>query len=297
MMQYDSQKKALKETKHKYIHLKKLYCKLLAIHKHVEEELHLAQKELLLETEKNNPGADKIIAALKKQNEELRRLNSTKDMLFSIIGHDLKSPFNSVIGFSKILHERLKQNNIEDSIRISEIIFQSANNAMELLRDLLEWALMKTGKMEFHAEPNNLLVIVEQVERLFFEIADQKNITIQKDIPGDFIIRGDKEMLEVIMRNLISNALKFSKPGGSIKISAKHVSNEDVISVADSGIGIPADKQDSLFDIEKIHTDSGKGLGLVLCKEFVEKHNGKIWMESKENQGSTFYFSLPVDSL
>lgn len=291
----------IQELKQKYLHLKKLYCKISAALKHKEEELKTAHKELSFEVNEKNLGPEELIIALKKQNEQLRKLNATKDKFISIIAHDLKSPFHSIIGFSRLLHQKIHSRQFDNAEKISEIILLSANNAMDLLKDLLEWALVQTGNAEFKKERFKFLEIINQIESLFADVARQKGVVIQKKVPQSTVLYADQEMISVVLRNLISNAIKFTNKGGRITVSAEESSGEVIISVADTGIGIPNNKLNKLFKIDEDYKRSGTGkeggtgLGLVLCKEFVEKHGGKIWFKSKEGEGSTFYFTLPCD--
>lgn len=288
------------EMKQKYLHLKKLYCKISTVLKHTEEELKTAQKELSLEVNENL-GAEDLVIALKKQNKQLRKLNATKDKFISIIAHDLKSPFNAIIGFSRLLHEKIRARNFDHAEKISEIILDSSNNAMDLLKDLLEWALVQTGNMEFKPERINFLEVVNQVESLFADVAKQKGVTIQSNVPKETVLYADQEMVSVVLRNLISNAIKYTNQEGKVVISVEKSICEIVVSVADTGVGIPRNKLNKLFKIGKNYKRSGTGkeggtgLGLVLCKEFVEKHGGKIWVKSKEGEGSIFKFTLPSD--
>ncbi len=294
----------LLETKQKYLRLNELYREITTILKQTEKELKKTHhKELALKINDKQLGAKELIAALKKQNSELIKLNATKDKFISIIAHDLRSPFNSIIGFSKLLHKMIHEKNFDSAERMSEIILQSANNAMDLLTELLEWALMQIGTMEFKPEKINLLEVLKQVEPLLADAASQKGITIRNNVPKETILYADQEMVSFVLRNLISNAIKFTNQQGMITISVEQSSSDVIISVADTGIGIPKDMIKNLFHIDKNYKRSGTnkergtGLGLVLCKEFVEKLGGKIWVKSEEGEGSTFYFSLPTGNV
>ncbi|MFW6327008.1 MAG: sensor histidine kinase [Bacteroidota bacterium] len=290
----------IQELKHKYLHLKKVYCRIAAVLKHVEEELKSAQTELSLKIEKENIGAEELVVALKKQNKQLRKLNETKDKFISIIAHDLRSPFNSIIGFSSLLYQRIYTKQYDDAERISKIIIHSANSAMELLKDLMEWALVQTGNMEIKPEYINVLKVVTQVKSLYADVIAQKGITADFKVSPEINVYADEEMLSVVLRNLISNAVKFTEAGGRITVSAEKVSDQALISVADTGIGIPDNQLEELFHIGKsfkrsgTEKEGGTGMGLTLCKEFIEKHGGKIWVESQECVGSTFYFTIPT---
>lgn len=236
---------------------------------------------------------------LKLQNEELEKINATKDKFFSIVAHDLKSPFNSIIGFSNLLVERVKENNYDDIEKYADTIQQSSNHAMDLLTNLMEWSRSQTGRMEFNPEYIELVELMNETELLLTGAAEQKFIILKKELPSALTVYADKNRIRTVLRNLISNAIKFTNQGGEITISAIEDKNNFTISVRDTGIGIPPETIDKLFRIDSNYSTSGTqnekgtGLGLILCKEFVEKHGGKIWVESKLGEGSKFKFTLP----
>ncbi len=231
---------------------------------------------------------------------KLRALNASKDKFFSIIAHDLKNPFSSIIGFSSLLQERIREKDYEGIEQYSEIILSSAERAMNLLMNLLEWSRSQTGRMEFSPEYIEMVKMINEVVDLMSDTALQKSITISCNLPKNAVAFADKAMVGTILRNLVTNALKFSLPGGKIKIAAEQKKDELILSFADNGIGINNNNIKKLFRIEEgfstpgTNNEKGTGLGLILCKEFVEKHGGKIWVESKPGKGSTFYFSLPT---
>jgi signal transduction histidine kinase len=236
---------------------------------------------------------------LKKSESELRALNIQKDKFFSIIAHDLKSPFNAIMGYSEFLVEQIKANDYEELDKYAEIILQSSQRALDLLMNLMEWSRAQTGRIEFN--PGNFLLVdfFDGVTSLFDNIAGQKLIGITANLPPNKMIYADKQMLSTVMRNLISNAIKFTLPGGRITITAIEKPGELIISVSDTGVGISKTNIEKLFRIDEnystpgTNSEKGTGLGLILCKEFVEKHGGKIWVESHEGKGSTFYVALP----
>jgi len=236
---------------------------------------------------------------IKSKNKELQNLNATKDRFFSIIAHDLKSPFNSIVGFSKLLVEKVKENNYNGIERYAGIILQSSEHALELIMNLMEWSRSQTGRIEFNPEYFEIVDFITGITPLFADIAGQKSIIIKKDLPPNSPVFADKAMVSTILRNLISNAIKFTRPGGEIVIKAKEQPNELIVSVSDNGVGISAVTMGKLFRIDENYTtpgtnnEKGTGLGLILCKEFAEKLGGKIWVESLEGKGSTFYFTLP----
>lgn len=242
--------------------------------------------------------------------KRLKALNATKDKFFSIIAHDLKSPFNSIIGFSEILVEQVHEKNLDGIEKYAGFILKSSNRAMALLMNLMEWAQSQTGRMEFKPEHFEIEAFINEAALLFDDIARQKSINIKKVLPPNVSVFADKAMLNTVFRNLISNAVKFTMPGGEITISAEVKQREIVFLVSDTGIGISKNSIEKIFRMEQgcstpgTNMEKGTGLGLILCREFVEKHGGKIWVESQpdspdrsyqdqEGIGSTFYFTIP----
>ena len=239
--------------------------------------------------------------SLRESETKFRELNLTKDKFFSIISHDLKSPFNSILGFSQILVDKLNEKNYDGVDENASILHQSAERAMNLLINLLEWARSQTGKIEFSPEYFELVDFIEETIQIFDDIAAQKSIIITRSLPNEIPAFFDKHMISTVLRNLISNAIKFTRQGGEISISAQHEHKVVTVSVRDNGVGIPQERLDKLFRIDDNETtpgtnkEEGTGLGLILCKEFVEKHGGKIWVESEVGKGSEFKFTLPID--
>lgn len=239
---------------------------------------------------------------IKSKNEQLQKLNAEKDMLFSIIGHDLKSPFNSIIGFSDLLIEQVTQKDFEEIEKSAKIIKKSSEQTMGLLTNLIDWSRSQTGRLNYNPEHFKITHLISEIIPLYTSIAKKKSITVKKELSSDIPVYADKSMISTVLRNLISNAIKFTKQGGEIFISAKENKKEVLISVKDSGIGVPSDIIQKLFRTDEIHStlgtenEKGTGLGLIICKEFIEKHNGEIWIESEPNKGATFSFTLPLNS-
>ncbi|WP_366184414.1 PAS domain-containing sensor histidine kinase [Flavobacterium ovatum] len=240
-------------------------------------------------------------ADLKLINSEatLRELNATKDKFFSIIAHDLKSPFNGIIGFSEILKEQVKENDYEGIYQYAEIINTSSHHAMDLLSNLMEWSQSQTGRMKYNPEYVDIVLLIKSTLELLNTSSEQKLININKNTPLGLVIHADKAMIEAVLRNLISNAIKFTPQEGTIIITAEEKENTYLISVADRGVGIENRNVEKLFKIDSSYStlgtnnEVGTGLGLILCKDFIEYHKGKIWVESELGVGSTFYFSIP----
>ncbi|MDY0075687.1 MAG: PAS domain-containing sensor histidine kinase [Bacteroidales bacterium] len=256
-------------------------------------------KKALLTTAIDISERKKTEEALRESETKLRELNAQKDKFFSIIAHDLKSPFNAIVGFSELLMEQINEKNYEGIHEYAKIISQSSLQAMDLLMNLLEWSRAQSGRMLFIPEKMKLVDLIEENILLFQGIARQKSITINKFLPDKITVFADESMIGTVLRNLISNAIKFTSKGGEINISAVKRLKEVLVSVSDNGIGIAPQRLEKLFRIDEgdstrgTNDEKGTGLGLILCKEFVENHGGTIGAESKEGKGSTFYFSLP----
>lgn len=235
-----------------------------------------------------------------EQNKELIELNAIKDKFFSIIAHDLRSPFGGFLGLTRILAEESSTMKREDIERLSIGLNTSAKNLFQLLTDLLEWAKMQQEIIQIIPEHISLSPIVQNEIKFIAEQAMNKNITITNNIPDEFEIYVDSNIIKTLVRNLLSNAVKFTKANGNIELSAKYYSDNGAeIVIKDTGIGMNEEMRTSLFRIDKNTGRKGtageqsSGLGLILCKDFIEKHGGTIWVESEENKGSTFHISLP----
>jgi PAS domain S-box-containing protein len=235
---------------------------------------------------------------LQKYSEELQEANATKDKFFSIIAHDLKSPFNSLMGFSEIIKNEARNLDIATIEQYAGLISSTSTNTYRLLENLLDWARMQQSQLVFKPVSFILSNVVNEVLEILIEKANSKMIAIINYIPGNLIVWADKDMLKTILRNLISNALKFTPTNGKVEIKAALMNDELEISITDNGIGIKPDEISKIFKIGSsfskrgTENEKGTGLGLLLCKEFVEKHNGQIKVESQVGKGSTFSFTL-----
>ena len=236
---------------------------------------------------------------LKKSEADLTVLNATKDRFFTIIAHDIKNPLSSLLNLSQIIVEKfdtLKDNEIQE---FNKMIFESSRNLYNLLENLLNWARTNTNKMRFNPLPLKLMPVVSNIIILNKLTANHKNIVIKNNVTEDIEVYADLQMLTSILRNLISNALKFTPNGGTITINAKDKYTTIEISISDTGLGISPTDMDKLFRLDTHFTtkgtgdESGTGLGLILVKEFVEKNKGKISISSQSGVGSTFTFTLP----
>ena len=240
--------------------------------------------------------------ALKEREIQLKELNATKDKFFSIIAHDLKSPFNGIIGISNLMKEESKKLDLHSIHQYANMINTSAVQTYRLLENLLNWARIQQGKIIFN--PNNILLkhLINEVVILLRESAYQKKIQIIDKTPANLRAKIDEGMIETILRNLVSNAIKFTPVGGQIEIQTTIINTGIEISVSDNGVGIDEENIQKLFNIDTNYSipgtekEKGTGLGLILCKEFSEKHNGKISAKSVVGKGSKFTISLPACS-
>ena len=240
---------------------------------------------------------------LKKQRKELQELNATKDKFFSIIAHDLRSPFNGFLGLTQLMAEELENLTIEEIKDFTLSMRNSAADMFRLLENLLEWARMQQGLITFNREIAQLAPIVDESIAIILEPAKIKGIEINLDIPDDITVFADRNILQTVIRNIVSNAVKFTPKGGRIRVSAKAANHSNIeISIKDTGIGMSNKMIDDLFRLDVQTNRKGtegepsSGLGLLLCKDFIEKHGGKIWVESEEGKGSIFRFTLPVQN-
>ncbi len=247
--------------------------------------------------EKNN--LEIALGQLNEANERLKELNATKDRFFSIIAHDLRNPFNAIVGLSSLLVEQVRQKDYDSLDQYAAIIEESSQRAMALLVNLLEWSRVQTGKMKFSPVRLDLVKEVDEAVELALEAARLKEIVIERELPEHAFLTADHAMIGTVLRNLISNAIKFSRHGGRIVIAATPESDGWQVSVSDNGVGMTREVMDKLFRIDQNHStagtdnESGTGLGLILCREFITRHGGSIRVESEPDLGSKFTFMLP----
>jgi len=234
------------------------------------------------------------------KNEELIKVNAEKDKFFSIMAHDLRGPLSSFLCLTKMFAEQLPVMKKKEIQEIANSLKESAARVFHLIENLLEWSRMKRGLIEFKPQSIPLIDIINKSIESLSDQADQKNQEIQLQVPENMIVNVDFTMLESTLRNLLSNAMKFSFRGGKILISAKGIQDNFIeIDITDNGIGMNSMLMSNLFQINGQKGRNGTegepstGLGLLLCKEFVEKNGGKIQVESVEGKGSTFSFTLP----
>ncbi len=246
------------------------------------------------------------IAELEKTNNKLRlssvalqQLNATKNRFFSIIAHDLKNPFNALLGFSEMIASKFHELKEEEVREYISIVHQSSQNLHKLLENLLKWSAAQTGTMHYLPEQFDLISLIHSEISFYRLSAQRKQISISAELPDEMIVNSDKLILSSVIRNLIDNAIKFTPKGGSIDITANNKNGEVIVKVSDTGIGIPDEMQKKLFNIDGdicrkgTNNEDGGGLGLILCKELIEKTGGRISLESETGRGSTFWFALP----
>lgn len=235
---------------------------------------------------------------LKQREEQLSRLNATKDRLFSIIGHDLRSPFHAIMGLSELMMEQ--PGKFEHHVEYLSMIHTSAKNTLILLDNLLNWARAQTGNNVFNPEPLPLSACIREVIEESNSMARIKNISISFHPTSDIYLSADQNMLYTILRNLLSNAIKYSHANATIHVSVNPKDAFVEISITDQGVGMSEEAQANLFKTDSVVStagtanEKGSGLGLLLCKEFVEQHGGSIWVSSSKGVGSTFIFTLPL---
>jgi len=239
--------------------------------------------------------------SLKESEKQLKELNATKDKLFSIIAHDLRSPYGNIIGLSELLIQNITDADLKESEKYTRLLNSSAKNTLILLDNLLNWAKSQTGQLSFNPENIRSSDVILEIIGLNESLAKTKNISLKHSCSDETEVYADKNMLKTVLRNLISNAIKFTDVGGHIRVLAVLKQDHVEITISDDGIGMNAEKRNGLFNLTSNRTtvgtanEKGSGLGLVLCKEFVEKNDGKIWVESEEGKGSHFKFTLPLN--
>ena len=252
------------------------------------QEIIEAQSEELKVTAEN----------LEKANVELVNINATKDKFFNIIAHDLRSPFNSFLRLTEVMAEQLPNLTMDKIQAITVSMRNSATNLFQLLENLLQWARMQQGSFSYKQELLELFPVVDESMASIKETAKNKEISLSIDIPENLKVFADSNVIQMVVRNLLSNALKFTNEGGKVSLSAKAVEDFVNVSVEDSGIGMNKDLIENLFRLDVATNRKGTngepstGLGLIICKELIEKQGGNLWVESTEGVGSIFHFSF-----
>ncbi len=236
---------------------------------------------------------------IESQRDKLEKLNVTKDKFFSIIAHDLRNPFQSIMGFADLLVKNYAE--LEDQTKKEYIglIYESSQYAHSLLENLLHWSRTQTDSIKYEPSEISIALIIDENLHMLHAYIEKKGLTVTSKVDSNAIVHADKNMLDTVVRNLITNAVKFTPRGGKITIKSQDKKDFLAISVTDTGIGIEKEDLPKLFHLETFHTtpgteeESGTGLGLIICNEFVKKHGGEISVDSKPGKGSTFTFTLP----
>ncbi len=234
------------------------------------------------------------------QNQELERVNEEKDKMFSIVSHDLRSPIDTILGFLEVLSADILEP--DEKVEIETQLRDKVKNTSELILNLLFWSKAQMNGVTVSLAPVSLMDLLDEARTFLLSNAAKKSIKITYNISRETEVVADKDMLRIILRNIIGNAIKFTNSGGEVAIKLTQKGSDAEISIKDNGIGIPVAKQGEMFSLKSGTTfgtenEKGIGLGLMLCKEFMGYQNGKIWFESEEGKGSTFYLSLPLAQL
>jgi signal transduction histidine kinase len=253
-------------------------------------EAELTQKNIEIEMQAKE---------LEKQRAELEALNSTKDKFFAIIAHDLKNPFSTVLGLSELLAREFETFDSDSLKNFIKQIYKYSNNTFNLLENLLQWSMVQTGRMPLRPKFVSLRDIVHDSVELLAGNAENKGIEIEVSLCDECTAFVDTNQITAVIRNLLTNAIKFTSSDGKVSVSVKPQDEFWLVTIADSGIGISEHDQKKLFMIDSNPTtigtsqEKGTGLGLILCHEFVERNGGKIWVESTLGKGSSFIFTVP----
>jgi signal transduction histidine kinase len=231
---------------------------------------------------------------------QLRELNASKDTFFSIIAHDLRGPLSSLHELTQHIEENLDSYNTEELKELIVLQKTSAETLYKLLENLLTWSRVQRGVLTYQPQPINICWFIARNVELLALPAQKKQITLQNLVKEEMFVYADFNMVDTVVRNLVSNAIKFTHPGGSVTIEAQQNGQFVEVAIADTGVGIEEEHLPELFRIDVRYKrmgtamEEGTGLGLILCKEFIEKHDCEIWVESQVGKGTTFRFTLPI---
>ncbi len=238
---------------------------------------------------------------IEQQRDKLEHLNAMKDKFFTIIAHDMKNPFASLLSITQSLSDSIEDLSKEEARFYLKRVFKSAELLHGLLENLLQWATAQTGRMEFNPEPFDIHDTIDDTVQLMKIFADRKNIGLHSSVDDSVLINADKNMITTVIRNLINNAIKYTPEQGRVDVHVSKTEDEAIITVEDNGIGISAEDQEKLFRIDvktkaigPSDKEKGTGIGLILCKEFVDRNEGKIWVESTPGKGSRFRFTVKL---
>ncbi len=264
------------------------------------ERINLEYAAINNELMHSNSEISKLNAQLSDKNSQLNELNATKDKFFSIIAHDLRNPFNSLIGFSDLLKRNVSNYSTEQITDFANEMAESAKYAYQLVENLLDWSRVQRGIITPKPEWIDARDIADEIKQLSFRQASSKNISITTETSPDTTVYADREMTRLVLRNLVSNAIKFTPEQGTVRVTIQKNSHNASFSVTDNGIGIDPKHLENLFHIDNkiskagTNGEQGTGLGLILCKEFIELQGGNIRAVSSQGVGSEFHFTLPL---
>jgi PAS domain S-box-containing protein len=269
-----------------------------------EEEVNKLIEELQVSKDILEQNANELVYLnhkLFESEEQLQELNASKDKFFSIIAHDLKGPFQGLLGYSQMLSTDIEHLTKEEITDFAKSLHESANHLFKLLENLLHWSRIQRGVIDNNPENHDLIQIVDMNLALVYTRAEQKGIELVNDVPDSLYVYADANMVNTILRNLLSNSVKFTSKGDKIGIRARELEYKSIeVEVFDTGIGMDEQARDKIFRIDQHYTtpgtgnEQGTGLGLILCKELVEKCKGHIWVESEPDKGTSFKFTLPI---
>jgi len=243
---------------------------------------------------------DKFQENILALNQKVMKDSIEKDKFFSIISHDLMNPFNALLGFSNILNDAVKTKDFDEIQECSTIINQSATRISNLFQNLLMWSRMHNGKIQYQPKATKVEELVSNTMLIMVPIAQNKNIALTWEVQGEINAMLDANMIGSALQNLVTNAIKFTEKSGKVDVVVKQESNSLKFEISDTGIGMTKETSDKLFKLDKTSStrgteqEIGTGLGLIITKEFVEVHKGKIWVESTPGVGSKFCFIIPV---
>ena len=249
----------------------------------------------------------KAKAQIEAQNEEKERanvrlmeLNAMRDKMFAVISHDLRNPFSAIVSFTRIIKRDVDQMSREELRSLINDLDKSVITINDLLDNMLQWSMAQSGSLTYRPEYIELSEMVQDNMSVYQQQADEKGLSFKSIVQPGIIVWADPNLTSGILRNLFSNAIKFTPAGGQIKVSAETAGKDVQVCVADTGVGVDADKQAKLFSATDYLTtrgtddEKGSGLGLLICKEFSQRQGGRIWLVSEKHKGSSFYFSLPL---
>lgn len=268
-----------------------------------EDKLKTYMEELQMNQDLLEERAGQLVvlnSQLEESRRELKILNDGKDKLFSIVAHDLRSPFTSLLGYAQFLSEDIGELETDKIQEFAGNIHRSLKDIYHLIENLLKWSRVQAGRITFSPDTFDLNELINNILDLYTITATRKEIQIQNKLSSKLMIFADKFMVDTIIRNLVSNAIKYTNQGGRVEIDTKTEESFALVSVKDTGIGMNEEQMLQVYDLDKkivtkgTMKEPGTGLGLILCKEFIERHGGKIWINSEENKGSEFIFTLPL---